>query len=315
MQFTKLSNIDLPFSKIGFGTWGLGGDSYGSVSKRQAIEVINFAFESGINFFDSADIYGNGKVEKLLGEIFSKNRNEVLISSKVGYIKYPSSKQIFASDFIRKRLEGSLKRLNTDYIDIYFLHSPASEILKQEKVFETMQKLKEEGKIKSIGVSVRTVADGLIASNIEGVETVQVILNILDQRAIESGLTTELKNKNKTIIARVPLCFGFISGKYTSSSKFKLNDHRKRWNKEQLEGWIATSKLFENYFTKLNEFSVVQNALKFTISQKCNSITIPGMKSIDQVEHNLKVLDIPEFNSETLSELFSIYQDNKCFPI
>lgn len=314
MQYTQIPNVQIAVSKIGFGTWGLSGDSYGSISESQAINALEFAFDSGINFFDTADIYGNGKVESMLGNVFKKNRSKVILSSKVGYIKYPQKEQDFSPLFIRNRIENSLRRLKSDYIDVYFLHSPTTEVLRDRKNFDTLLKLKDEKKIKTIGVSVRTADDGLIAAAIDGVDVVQVIFNILDQRPNENNLTTELKSKNKTMVARIPLCFGFISGKYTVESKFGELDHRERWSKEQIQCWISASNKFNSYFKSINEYSAIQNAIKFTLSSKCNSISIPGMKTIEQVRQNIQSTSIPEFDEITINKLFSIYKESSCIP-
>lgn len=315
MQYTQIPNIHIPVSKIGFGTWGLSGDSYGSISESQAIEALEFAFNSGINFFDTADIYGNGKVESLLGNVFQKFRSQIILASKVGYIEYPKKEQNFAPQFIRNRIEESLRRLKSDYIDVYFLHSPTSEVLKDKTVFEILMKLKEEGKIKTVGISVRTADDGIIASDIDGVDVVQVIFNILDQRPNTNTLTNELKIKDKIMIARVPLCFGFISGKYTVESKFSELDHRGRWTKKQIQCWISASEKFNLYFQSINDNSIIQNAIKFSLSSKCNSISIPGMKTIEQIKQNIQAVSVPDFDEITLNNIYSIYQKNCCIPV
>ena len=116
------------------------------------------------------------------------------------------------------------------------------------------------------------------------------------------------------MVARIPLCFGFISGKYTAESKFGELDHRERWSKEQIQCWVSTSNKFNTYFKSINDYSAIQNAIKFTLSSNCNSISIPGMKTIEQVKQNIQSISIPDFDEIMINKLFSIYKENSCIP-
>lgn len=302
---------------IGYGTWAIGGDSYGKTDDKESLYALNLAIEKGVNFFDTADLYGKGHSEKLIGDVIkSKDRSKLYIASKVGYDLLDPQIQNFTSKYIYKSIDDSLLRLKTDYLDVYFLHSPNINCLIEERTFETMLKLKDAGKIKKIGISVRHIDDVLPVLKKHEYEVVQFIYNLLDQRAKENGVLEYCLKNNIVTVARVPLCFGFLTCKYKHNTTFTHNDQRSRWSMEQRNKWINTSLKIKNVFCRhgYNE-SMASLALKFCCDTKGITVTIPGMKTEKQVMENLKTLDMPMFSNTLLEELDTLYKQNSCIPL
>ena len=314
MKYRKLGNTGIEVSEIGFGTWGLGGNSYGPVDDNISKAALRFAFDSGITFYDTSDLYGNGHSEEVLGDALRNVRDKIIIATKVGTLPHTGFYMPldFSPAHIRHGLEASLTRLQTDYIDLYQLHSPTVEILRQnEQIFTTLQTLKEAGKIRAYGISVRSPDDGLVAIQEFGINVVQVNFNMIDQRAIDNGLFEIAKIFNTGIIVRTPLVFGYLSGSLTGNEQFRGVDHRANWPKEQLNRWANAPQLF----TSLNEGknrTYAQLALRFCLSDAAASTVIPGMMNVKEVEENVKTVDLPPLNFTEIEQIKQIYQNN-CF--
>jgi aryl-alcohol dehydrogenase-like predicted oxidoreductase len=314
MKYKNLGNTGINISEIGFGTWGLGGNSYGSVDKDISMKTLEFAYEQGINFFDTADSYGDGQSERIIGDALKHVREKVVYATKVGAL--PHTGRVIPHDFsltrVNQCLEDSLKRLQSDYIDLYQLHSPPIEVFQNEELLETFTKFKREGKIRAIGISARSPTEALMAITDFGFDCVQVNFNLIDQRAIDCGLLSECLEKGVSIIARTPLCFGLLSGKYGEHLTFASNDHRSNWPKEQLAIWAKAIKLFNTLLLEQN-LSPVQFALKFCLAQEGVSTTIPGMKTCEQVRENLSAINEPELDPKCMQQVRKIYDDNIFF--
>ncbi|MCE7913035.1 MAG: aldo/keto reductase, partial [Candidatus Brocadia sp.] len=180
MKYRKLGNTGIEVSEIGFGTWGLGGNSYGPVDDNVSKTALRFAFDSGITFYDTSDLYGNGHSEEVLGDALHDVRDKIIISTKVGLLPHTGFGMPcdFSPAYIRQELDVSLRRLRSDYVDIYLLHSPTIEMLREDReIVATLQILKEAGKIHAYGISVRSPDDGLVAIQEFGINVVQVNFN------------------------------------------------------------------------------------------------------------------------------------------
>ena len=314
MKYKSLGNTGIAISEIGFGAWGLGGDSYGSVDKNISKKALKFAYEQGINFFDTADSYGDGQSELIIGDALKHVREKIVYATKVGALRHTG--RVMPQDFslarIHQCLEDSLRRLQTDYIDLYQLHSPPPEVFQNEKLLETFAKFKKEGKIRAIGVSARSPEEALLAITDFGFDCIQVNFNLIDQRAIDCGLLSKCIEKGVSVVARTPLCFGFLSGKYDGNLNFASNDHRSDWPEEQLAIWAKAIKLFKALLLEQN-LSPVQFALKFCLSQEGITTTIPGMKNCEQVSENLTSISGPKLDPNCMQQIRRIYDDNIFF--
>lgn len=308
MKHRKLGITGIEVSEIGFGTWGLGGDSYGAVDDNLSRKILRLAFERGVTFYDTSDLYGDGHSESILGDVFSDCRDKVVIATKVGTL--PHRGFYMPQDFSKKKLlegiEASLKRLKTDYVDLYQLHSPQIDIPNWDEVVETLNLIKLSGKIRSFGISARSPSDAIIAINSFGFDVIQINFNMIDHRAIDLGLLDLCTEKNIGVIARTPLCFGFLSGKLTGEEDFGENDHRSNWPREQLRRWAKAPVAF----SPLNlgkKRSMVQLALQFCLSVSAVSTVIPGMMTAEEVVENTDSIDFPEMTRDEVERIRSIY--------
>ena len=238
MNYRQFGKSGIKVSEIGFGTWGLGGDkggskAYGPTDDRQSEAALNRAFDLGITFYDTADFYGFGHSESILGKTFKQKRSRIIVAGKVGFVDM-DGRQDFSPAYIRQSLTGSLRRLGADYIDVYQLHSPPVEMSGcMPEALETMRQLKEEGLIKSYGVSLRSPDDGLKLLRLCPVDCIQVNFNLSDQRALQDGLFDLCFKKGVGVIVRTPLCFGFLTGQYADKNKMAETDHRRQWSQDR----------------------------------------------------------------------------------
>jgi aryl-alcohol dehydrogenase-like predicted oxidoreductase len=312
VQYRELGNLGIDVSEIGFGTWGLGGNSYGPVDDQVSKTTLQLAYDNGITFYDTSDLYGNGHSEEILGETFKGLRDKVIIATKVGTLPHSGFRmpQDFSPRYIRKGIEASLKRLRTDYIDLYQLHSPSRDLLENGDCgLETLRMLQKEGKIRTFGISVRSPDDGLTAIEKFNFPVVQVNFNLIDHRAIENGLLEMAKRRNTGVIARTPLCFGYLSGKLTGNDKFKGLDHRMNWPKEQLRRWASAPNLF-SFLNQGKGCTPAQLALRFCLDQESISTVIPGMMNEEEVKENIKTIKMDPLSEEEISEIRLVYKSN-----
>ncbi|MGK2858647.1 MAG: aldo/keto reductase [Thermoanaerobaculia bacterium] len=295
MRYRPLGKTGLSVSEIGFGAWAIGGPfevagvplGWSNTSDDDSLAAIRRARDLGVNFFDTSDIYGLGRSESLLGIVLSRNRTKSIISTKVGNVRTPSGE--FKKDFSKKHIffaiDGSLKRLRTDYVDLYQVHNPTIADLEKEEVQEAMEQLQEWGKIRFWGISVTTPQDGIEVMRRGWGYTLQVLYNILNQQPAEQ-LLPMAKEKNYGIIARVPLASGLLSGKYTAETNFGTNDVR--------QNFFTPRRLVEA-MEKIAEIkgivsgvarSLPEAALKFCLADDAVSTVIPGARNARQVESN-----------------------------
>jgi aryl-alcohol dehydrogenase-like predicted oxidoreductase len=295
VHYRKLGNTGITVSEIGFGGWAIGGVAdaagtplgWGKTNDDESLAAIRRARELGVTFFDTADSYGFGRSESLLGIVLSRRREDVIIATKVGVVRDPEGRA--RKDFSRARIsaavDGSLKRLRTDYIDLYQLHNPTLDELFREDVHEAMDRLQEAGKIRYWGVSVTTPDEGIEIIRRGWGYTLQVLYNILNQAPAEQ-LFPLAKEKGYGIIARVPLASGLLSGKVRADTVFPKDDVRQNF---------LTPRRLEEVLPRVDEAksiisstarSLAEGALRFTLADDAVSTVIPGAKNVRQVEMN-----------------------------
>ncbi len=307
MKFRKLGRTNLDVSEIGFGAWAIGGTSYGSTDDRVSSRAVKRALDLGVNFFDTADIYGNGHSEQLLGKLFQGIRKELFIATKGGWDFYHGKerKKEMGASYLKEALHQSLKRLKTDYVDIYHLHNPDLETIREGEIFKTLDEFKREGKTRFVGISIHEVDEAKEVILSGGSDTVQLVYNMIEQE-VRPQILPLAKKKNVGVIAREPLACGFLTGKYTKDSVFGKNDHRKRWTKEELKEELeeveAVKFMADRYKTTL-----AQVALKFVLSRGEVSVVIPGAKTPEQVEENIRAHERGALKPEDLEELYQIF--------
>lgn len=318
MNYRELGKTGISVSELGFGTWGIGGSAngaigYGPADDEESKAALRKAYELGVNFYDTSDLYGYGHSEELIGETFKNLRRDIIIASKVGFLDFDGL-QDFSLKHIKEAIEGSLKRLQTDYIDVYQLHSPSIDALENDPaILDTLQALKREGKIRAIGISVRSPDDGIVAVNQFSFDVIQVNLNLVDQRALENGLLDICEKEKIGVVIRTPLCYGFLTGEYTAGDLFDPQDQRRKWSRQQIDKWANAYKLFIENLSHEEQSTNVQLALRFCMSCRGVSTVIPGMLTEEQVEENMLSSQMGVLSPSDLRSVVETYQSNIFF--
>ncbi len=289
MKYRKYVKGSPDVSEIGIGAWQLGSTSYGeSMSAEEAIELVHKALGQGVNFFDTAPNYGKGTSELRLGKALKgQDRSKIVINTKFGHTD--TGELNFEADNIRKSLEGSLKRLQTDYVDSLIIHNPPIEYLNgnDNPHYELLEKLIEEGKIKAYGASLDTYKEMKIFMNTTKGKVIEAFFNILFQdtaRAFEMA-----KEKDVKIIVKIPLDSGWLTGKYWRKSIFR--DIRVRWSEEDIE---TRAELVEKVKKIIpDEKKITQTAIAFCLAYDAVTTVIPGNKNLEQLLANLQSIHHP----------------------
>ena len=308
-----LGRTGLKVSEIGFGGWAIGGMGYGDTNDSDSLKALEKAWNLGINFYDTADTYGKGHSEILISRFLKgKPKDEIIIATKVGWdFNSACHQKNFDLNYISFACEESLKRLNVETIDLYQLHNPSLELIKRGEVIGVLEKLKKEGKIRFIGISVHLEEEAAEAMNDTRVDCLQVILNLLDQR-MEKKVFPEAVKRGVGIVVREPLASGLLSGKYNPSHVFPKNDHRRRWS--QIKREVDHKKIeMINEILKKKNISLLQAALEYTIMSEAVSVVIPGAKTDTQVKENLKASLKPKLSEKDIDLLKELYNKENIF--
>ena len=301
-------------SVVGLGTWQLGAD-WGDVDDKEALSVLEAAAEAGVTFFDTADVYGHGKSETLLGAELRDVRDRVVLATKVGgnfynrdvhpllveriaqmadkpFDQIPPDATLpvthdsnFSPRYVRFAVEQSLNRLGTDYIDLLQLHNPALSLISSMDTYAVLEELKKEGKIRWYGVSVHPPEEGLAAVSATMPDTVQIVYNVA-RREAEDEFFPAARAAGIGVIVREPLANGFLAGKYASDSAWEKGDIRARMPRPYVKQMAALGQRVRELAAKAGT-SPVQLALRFVLDQSAVSVAIVGMKTVQQVDENL----------------------------
>jgi aryl-alcohol dehydrogenase-like predicted oxidoreductase len=290
MRYRPLGKTGVNVSEIGFGGWSIGGKDYGPTDDRESVRALRRAFDLGVTFYDTADMYGDGRSERLIARVLKPHYRRIFVATKVGHNFYAGDyHKEFGKDYIRFALEESLKRLSTDSIDLYQLHNPSEGILRQGEIFEIMRGLVQEGKIRFWGVSVGSAEAARLAVA-AGASTLQLVHNLLRPRILRE-IGEEVKKTRTGVIARTPLEYGLLSGKYRAGETFHPSDHRaKRWSPEALAERLALVEKFR-FLTRGEIQNLSEAAIRYVLAHPLVSTVIPGIKSVAQVEELAKDAD------------------------
>ncbi len=309
LKYRQLGKTGMNFTELGFGAWAIGGKSYGQVDKNAACKALDAYLEHGGNNIDTATAYGAS--EALIGEVIKANkcRDKVFLCTKT-----QMSRSLETLPRIRDDLEGSLKRLGTDHVDLYYLHAPPDDPDTMKAAIAEFVKLKQEGKIRAIGASIKgpAVTDHTVELCRQYIDTgeidaIQLILSILRQKNSE---ILKYAHKNSVgIVARTVLESGLLSGKYNSSHEFAEGDHRRRWSREQLEQIAKHVQELDERFLPDKYSSVAQMAIAFTLSFDEVTSAIIGSRSSKQTMENMSVANLPPLSKNLVMELKKKYGD------
>ncbi|MGM0902825.1 MAG: aldo/keto reductase [Bacillota bacterium] len=317
MNYRDLGKTGIKVSEVSFGTWAIGG-AWGKTNDEEALKSLDRAIGEGVNFFDTADVYGDGHSEELLAKATKGKEDEISIATKFCRAGDIFSKENYSEEAVRNYCEASLKRLNREAIDLYQIHCPPLEILKDGAVFEVLDKLKQEGKIRHYGVSVETVEEGLLCLENPNVSALQVIFNMFRQKPLEE-LLPKAKQQDVGILVRLPLASGLLTGKFTKDHVFEQDDHRSfNENGEAFNvgetfaglGFAKGVELSEQLkWIAEGRNSMATAALRWILDHEEISCIIPGFKNEKQVMQNLQALTEKPFTNEELATIEKFYRD------
>ncbi len=318
MKYREFSNLGWRVSEIGIGCWAIGSE-WGDVSEKDAKDALYTSLDNGINFFDTADVYGDGRSEKFIGEVLKNTKEKIYVATKAGRRLDPHNSEGYNFQNLENFIDRSLLNLGVEVIDLIQLHCPPSEICGKSETYEMMDELVLKGKIKNYGVSVEKVSEAIDAIKFPNVKSIQIIFNIFRQKPCEK-LFKEAKNKNVAIIVRVPLASGLLTGKMNINTSFPKNDHRNYNIKGEsfdvgetfsgvdfLKGLSAVEELKK---ILPNKYSLTDLSLKWILSHPEVTVVIPGAKNKSQAELNTKASDLNDINN-LKDEIVNIY--NKYF--
>ncbi|MGC4102915.1 aldo/keto reductase [Ferruginibacter sp.] len=317
MQFRTLGKTGFNISAISLGTWQVGGKWGAAFSDNNADEILNKAIDSGINFIDTADVYGDGLSEKAVGRLVKNRKEKIYVATKCGRQIQPHVNEGYTVEALRKFVENSLANMQLETLDLIQLHCPPTAVYYRPEIFELFDKLKQEGKIQHLGVSVEKVEEALKAIEYDNVTTVQIIFNMFRQRPAQLFFN-EAKKKNVGIIVRVPLASGLLTGKFSASTDFASGDHR-QFNRNgeafdkgetfsgiEYEKGIAAVEALKKIFPGQTNLAPI--ALKWILQFDAVSCIIPGASTVNQVDSNLSAMDIPALMQEQLKAVQEVYE-------
>lgn len=307
MKYTKLGVKGPVVSAIGFGAWGISGRDWGKTDDENSRNAIHAALDAGVNFIDTADVYGFGHSEELIRQVLDSrpDKNRIVIATKAGnnfyqYLGQEHKTTPINNDYSVKHLEfaaeQSLKRLNREVLDIFQLHSPGLEILERDEPWTALERLKKAGKIQHAGWSVQSFQETnhahILERHHELLDVIQVRYNLLEREA-ENVLFPLAQKYGTGVIVRIPLLFGLLSGKFSAETTFGENDHRRsNLSPDKLKKYLADFAEYEPLFEKYRDYTSTQVSLKFCLSHPACHTVIPGGKNPEQVRENVAASDI-----------------------
>jgi aryl-alcohol dehydrogenase-like predicted oxidoreductase len=316
MQYRELGRTGWNISTISFGAWAIGG-TWGNVKDEESLAALHRALDLGVNFFDTADVYGDGRSEQLLARLRRERSEPFYVATKAGRRLDPHLASGYTRENLTAFVERSLQNLEVDALDLLQLHCPPTDVFYMPEVFDALDGLVQAGKLRYYGVSVEKVEEALKAIEYPNVQSVQIIFNIFRQRPIELFFK-EAQRRKVGILARLPLSSGMLAGKMTRASTFEDGDHR-GYNRHG--EWFDRGETFSglDYETGLQavdeirplvppDTSMAQMALRWILMWEAVTCAIPGAKRPSQVEENVRAADLPALSEQAMEGIRSIYE-------
>lgn len=316
MKTRQFNGTGRVVSEVGLGCWQLGGADWGDVGDAEAIEILSAAAEAGVTFFDTADVYGDGRSERLIGRFLREHGSEFFVATKLG-----RTGDLFPDHYtragVRAATEASLRRLELDALDLTQLHCVPPLVLRQGEIFDWLRELKDEGKIHGFGASVESMDEAEICMRQPGLESLQIIFNIFRQKPAKA-IFAEAGRQRVAIIVRLPLASGLLSGNMRKETQFPPNDHRnynrdgERFNVgETFAGlpYVKGVELAEALRQYVPEgFSMAQMAQRWILDHEAVTVIIPGASRPQQARANAAVSNLPALGPETCAALREFYE-------
>lgn len=315
MNYRELGRTGWKVSEVSFGAWAIGA-AWGKVDDRESVAALHKSIDLGVNFIDTADVYGDGHSERLIAQVLKERKEEVIVVTKAGRRLNPHTADGYNKTNLTQFIERSLKNLATDCLDLVQLHCPPTEVYYRPEVFGVLDDLVQAGKIRYYGVSVEKVEEALKAIEYPGVQSVQIIFNMFRLRPAE--LFFEQAKKRKVgILARVPLASGMLTGKMTAQTTFASDDHRQfnRRGESFDVGETFSGVEYETGLRAVEEIrklvpenaTMAQFALRWILMFDAVTCVIPGAKRPSQAEDNIKAADLPALTADQMSAVQKIY--------
>ena len=315
MQYRELGRTGMNISTVSFGAWAIGG-SWGSVDDRDSLAALNRAIDLGVNFIDTADVYGDGRSERLVAQLRKQRSETIFVATKAGRRLDPHVTGSYSRANLTTFVERSLKNLDSEALDLLQLHCPPSQVYYMPETFGILDDLVKAGKLRHYGVSVEKVEEALKAIEYPNVKTVQIVFNIFRQRPSELFFGEALRRK-VGILARVPLSSGMLTGKLTRQSSFEADDHRafNRHGEAFDRGETFSGVDYETGLQAVEElrallpagWSMPQLALRWILMFEAVTCTIPGAKNPAQAEDNVRAADLPALDAASMQKIRAIY--------
>jgi len=315
VQYRELGRTGWKVSSISFGTWAIGAE-WGAVNDQDSLAALHRALDRGVNLFDTADVYGDGRSERLLARLRAERSEPFYVATKAGRRLNPHVAGGYNRQNITAFVERSLKNLKTDTLDLLQLHCPPTAVYYMPEVFESLDDLARDGKLRYYGVSVEKVEEALKAIEYPGVQSVQIIFNIFRQRPRDLFFA-QAQRRRVGVLARLPLSSGLLSGRLTSSSRFAADDHR-AFNRQgeafdrgetfsgvDYELGLQAVEAVRPYVP--SEMTMAQMALRWILMFPAVTCAIPGAKRPGQVDENAAASDLPPLTDNAMSALDAIY--------
>jgi aryl-alcohol dehydrogenase-like predicted oxidoreductase len=316
MEYRTLGRTDWQVSTISFGAWAIGGGTFGTVTEDESVGALHRALDRGVNFFDTADVYGDGLSERLLGRLRKERKDPFYITTKAGRRLPKQTVEGYSKKNLNAFVDRSLKNLGVESIDLLQLHCPPTDLFYHPEAFDLCDDLVKAGKIRFYGVSVERVEEALKAIEYPGVQSVQIIYNIFRQRPADLFFS-EARRKKVGILARLPLSSGMLAGKMTAKSKFPQDDHRNyNRNGEAFDrGETFSGVPFDKGLAAVEELralvpegaTLATFALRWILMQDAVTCVIPGGKRPSQVDENCSAAELAPLSDETLAKVRDIY--------
>jgi aryl-alcohol dehydrogenase-like predicted oxidoreductase len=317
MIYRTLGKTGFTVSEISLGTWQVGGKWGEPFSHANAEKILQTAMAAGINFIDTADVYGDGESEKAVGNFVRSYSGRLYVATKCGRKLNPHNNEMYQADRLRRFVEDSLRNMKCEALDLIQLHCPPTAVYYRPEIFELFDRLKGEGKILNMGVSVEKIEEGLKAIEFPNVTTVQIIFNMFRQRPAELFFK-EAKKRNVGIIVRVPLASGLLTGQYTASTQFDPGDHRNfnRHGQSFDKGETFAGIEYEVGLKAVDELKEIFQdqthlslwALRWILMFDEVSCVIPGASKPGHIISNVETLDLPPLTSDQIEAVKSVYE-------
>ncbi len=321
MRYRRLADTDVTLSEVGFGVWTVSAGWWGDFTDDQAADLLRRALDLGVTFFDTGDTYGNGRGETVLAKAFGGQRDKVVIGSKFGYDFYTNPDlnrgqrerpHDWSPRFVRFALEQSLKRLETDYLDLWMLHNPRMDAIQKDDLFALLEQLKAEGKIRSYGASLGPAIGGTEHGDevlkARKLDALQIIFNLLEQDPGRRFFPLAAE-RNVGVLVRVPHSSGMLEGKYTPETTFPKSDHRshrpRSWLIDGLQKIETLKFLYEDRGMTLG-----QAALKWVLAEPTVTSAQPNIYDLEQLEEFAAAPDLPDLSPADIARVADLYAQN-----